>query len=638
MCVPAAATQDYVATPDRDYHVVRFDLNVDWYNVFKNGNLNWTGRNVLTIQSKSDTLSVIELDAAKLNILGVYDSTAGVRLSFFATDTTKNLLYISLGRKLKTGDTAQIAIDYKFEGSVDITRLGFDGGFGIVSPLNSKQKKTAYTSSEPEFARYWMPCNDIPIDRSFSRKTIRVPRGISAVSNGTRVDSLSDDSSSTFIWDLHDPMPTYLQAITASEYSTYKDTITRSDGSAFPIEYYVWQKYLGDNGRVYVFDSHKEMMKYYQSGLFFDFPYEKYGVVCVPGYGGGMENATITTCDVSWIDYYTYIGLAHELGHSWLGDYITCAGWKDLWINEGGATWCEDMWYRYSEGESKYYQLLDQNKRTLFWSDLALTPVYNLDHNALFYAALSYNKAGWVYQMMFDAFGSDFVSDIRELLNKYKLTSITTEQFRDFIKSKHPDYPISWDTFFKQWLLDGGYPKVTVSMESQVQPDGNSIGTTEIHQTQTGSGVPSVFEIPVKVIYTSYDGGTITTVHYMTNRDTVFYDTLPTRVTNVAFWNYSFLGDIYVNKASKADEISSNKFRVYPNPAVRGGLLNIEIPSDMITSDESYYTLTDEAGNTVASGSETSGAIQVPSGLSYGTYFLTVENGLLQFREKVQIK
>lgn len=47
---------------------------------------------------------------------------------------------------------------------------------------------------------------------------------------------------------------------------------------------------------------------------------------------GGMEHQTMTTLGNFGFDL-----VAHELGHMWFGDNVTCANWSDLWINEGFA-------------------------------------------------------------------------------------------------------------------------------------------------------------------------------------------------------------------------------------------------------------------------------------------------------------
>lgn len=637
-------------TLKRNYDVQSYSLDFDWYDLLLSGNRDWRGNTTIKLKVETDTMTQIEMDAASIIIEKVKMDSKD--LNFFQ-DTNEALLYIYPDKTLKTGEIVEVNIAYR-----DTSNLGknvLSGQVGInyypQNPQKSVFENIAYTMAEPRDARHWMPCNDISFDRATLAVRVRVPAGYTAVANGNFVDSLKQqDTAVVFRWKHDFEMPTYLYSIVASKFNHYSDTVKLASGRALELPYYFWKEFLpAGSTKMPILDWTGKMVSYF-SKHFFEYPYEKYGIVFVPNFGGGMEHSSLITVDNGW-RHREYSGFAHELAHQWLGDYITCADWQDLWINEGGATWSAALWMGEQFGEDSYkIEILRMMSASRVGN--YFPPVYDLPDDLLFNYSLTYAKAGMFYQMMSQMLGREqYLKTLQTIMKTYPLTSITTEQFREVVKKENPSYPLSWDKFFEQWLLMRGYPKYEVNIEykSLNTSSDSTITTIYIKQTQDGEDVPEIFEMPVPLIFTKNISDSEKEAHnrryYMNKRVQTFVDTLDFMPVRVTIDDLSIIHSSKLIEENLNDGMKSNVENRYalqssisPNVSSAGNSIQLRI-SSMIESSL-QVELFDGMGRLVTNFpiGDNLGIynLQIPQTISAGIYYLKLKyNGISDFHKLI---
>jgi hypothetical protein len=101
---------------------------------------------------------------------------------------------------------------------------------------------------------------------------------------------------------------------------------------------------LGDAVRA-SFDRQPEMIRFLAS-RFGRYPFATAGgVVDDIDAGFALENQTRPVYSpVFWEFGFGDFVVIHEIAHQWYGDHVAVARWRDIWLNEGFATYAEWMW------------------------------------------------------------------------------------------------------------------------------------------------------------------------------------------------------------------------------------------------------------------------------------------------------
>jgi aminopeptidase N len=439
-------------SPRHSYDVLHYNLNLD---LFKNYTSpfpkSFTGAVTITLKTDS-ALSSIALDAVNSSL--AIDSVRQAGVSFTHTG---NVLTIPLNRSYAKDETLSVTVHYRHKEVSD--GAFFVGTDGMI-----------FTDAEPEGARHWFPCWDKPYDKATMELTAKVRGNVKLGSNGKLKDTLRSGDSLWFHWVSRDPVPTYLIVI-SSKVNYNLDIVhwkkLSNPNDSVPMFFY-WN--TGENKAA--LDSVKKNilpMTTQFSKVFGEHPFEKNGFATLNNQfvWGGMENQTLTSLMPN--GYTSEFLIAHEYGHQWFGDYITCATWADIWLNEGFATYSEAVWAEYKYGAAMYRQVMEETAagylganpgRPIYVPAWVAAPPSN---NELFNTAVTYNKGASVLHMLRYVLGDSLFFDALYAYSTHPSVtfgSIITDDFIQIINTRTKK-DLNW--FFQPWLKAANHPNYAVT-------------------------------------------------------------------------------------------------------------------------------------------------------------------------------
>jgi aminopeptidase N len=300
----------------------------------------------------------------------------------------------------------------------------------------------------------------------------------------------------------------------ASKFATWDEKVARvwDPADSIRLHYYVWQSdYDQDSitdGSKYnaqhAFKNTKYMVTDFER-RFGPYPFLQYGQVAVqPFEYGGMEHQTITTLNRSWLRGWDEGGIAHELGHQWFGDNVTCETFKDIWLNEGFATFCEAI-YNEAWGGNQWYMSTIRSKADGYFNGSNNTiPIYDPPEEILFNGATTYNKAACVIHMLRRMVRNDslFFGALRAYQDHFSYSYCTTAEFRDFMSAW---FAIDLSDFFDEWIYGQLHPVYDIYW---AQSDNNEV-FLRVNQTQDAR---DHFTMPIN--FFAWHGGTVDTLRF----------------------------------------------------------------------------------------------------------------------------
>lgn len=423
------------------------------------------------------------------------------------------------------------------QGVLDSLSIRYSGnpissGFGSFEIDTHNGRPVMWTLSEPFGAKAWWPCKQDLIDKIdlmdiyvTSPRVNQYNEEYIAVANGKEISQTINGATKTTHYRHGYPIPAYLVAVAVTNYSIYSHTV-ENNGNPFEIINYIYPEelaYAQSRTPVTV-----DIMNLF-ADKFEPYPYadEKYGHAQF-GWGGGMEHTT-----VSFMGSLGRSLIAHELGHQWFGDKVTCGSWQDVWLNEGFATYMEGMVVRNLDGESEFKTWKeDQIYYSTFYPDGSVyVPAQDTTSvNRIFSSRLSYDKPSMVIHMLRKKLGDTiFFQGLRNYLNDPQL-SFGYAKTPDMIRNMEAVSGKDLTEFFNDWIYGEGYPRFTIKWN----PGAAGQINIKISQTQSHPSV-SYFEVPVPLRLKGTQGETLDIVLDNTSNNQTFQTEVPFTVQSIQF-------------------------------------------------------------------------------------------------------
>ncbi|MGW7268788.1 M1 family metallopeptidase [Streptomyces sp. NPDC054842] len=323
---PGAGDPYFTLAGNGGYDVRHYALTLGYHP----GTRHLNGKAVVTARA-TQRLTRFDLDLKGLKVTGV---TVGHEKAAFRRDGQE--LVITPKHALREGREFRVTVTYAgTPGPVTDPDGSLDGWI----PTDDG----AFVAGEPQGAMTWFPGNNHPKDKASYDISLTVPEGRTAVSNGVLLGRRTAHGRTTFRWRQAEPMAAYLATATVGTFEV--ERYRTADG----IEVYNAVDPREAAGAAPVLEKLPSVLAW-ESGLFGPYPFRAAGSVVdhAPRVGYALETQTRPVYDRA-PDLGT---LVHESAHQWFGDSVSLTSWKDIWLNEGFATYAEWLYAEQHGGES----------------------------------------------------------------------------------------------------------------------------------------------------------------------------------------------------------------------------------------------------------------------------------------------
>lgn len=223
----------------------------------------------------------------------------------------------------------------------------FDKELSGLYRVKEKEHYYAFTQFEATSARRAFPCFDEPGWKTPFDISIRTSAALLAVANTKEIDKVTDADGTVYRFATTRPLPTYLVAFAVGDFDV-------REGSTSPVPIRAITVKGKKDLAGLALDAAAKLTATLTDYVQVPYPFDKLDIVAVPDFASGaMENAGFITFREEALLVSESAPrrqkrrmaqlVAHEVAHQWFGNLVTAAWWDELFLNEGFATWMEDV-------------------------------------------------------------------------------------------------------------------------------------------------------------------------------------------------------------------------------------------------------------------------------------------------------